>query len=111
MADVASVAQGIRAARLGCSWVGTTLYGYTEATASLAPPAWELLAPLRQELPAEVPLICEGGIGSAAEAVRALESGADAVVVGTAITGVDLQVAAYVRAMARGADREAQIFL
>jgi N-acylglucosamine-6-phosphate 2-epimerase len=41
-------------------------------------------------------LICEGGIANAAEASRALAEGADAVVVGTAITGVDLQVARYV---------------
>jgi N-acylglucosamine-6-phosphate 2-epimerase len=43
-----------------------------------------------------VGLICEGGIANAAEASRALAEGADAVVVGTAITGVDLQVARYV---------------
>jgi N-acylglucosamine-6-phosphate 2-epimerase len=48
-------------------------------------------------------LICEGGIASADAARRALENGADAVVVGTAITGVDLQVAAYRRAMEAGA--------
>ncbi|MFM7515249.1 MAG: putative N-acetylmannosamine-6-phosphate 2-epimerase, partial [Cyanobium sp.] len=30
MADVDSLANGLRAAQLGCSWVGTTLYGYTE---------------------------------------------------------------------------------
>ena len=41
------------------------------------------------------PLICEGGIASACAAVDAIQRGADAVVVGTAITGVDLQVAAY----------------
>ena len=41
-------------------------------------------------------LICEGGLASADQALRALGLGADAVVVGTAITGVDLQVAAYV---------------
>jgi N-acylglucosamine-6-phosphate 2-epimerase len=45
-------------------------------------------------------LICEGGIASAEQANRARIAGADAVVVGTAITGVDLQVAAYARAMA-----------
>jgi N-acylglucosamine-6-phosphate 2-epimerase len=50
---------------------------------------------LRQQLPEAVSLICEGGIGSAEQACRALADGADAVVVGTAITGVDLQVAAY----------------
>jgi N-acylglucosamine-6-phosphate 2-epimerase len=100
MADVDSVANGLRAAALGCQWVGTTLYGYTEGTASLPPPAWDLLGPLRRDLPEAVALICEGGIASRQEASRALDSGADAVVVGTAITGVDLQVAAYVRAMA-----------
>jgi N-acylglucosamine-6-phosphate 2-epimerase len=100
MADVDSVANGLRAAALGCRWVGTTLYGYTGATAALPPPAWDLLGPLRRELPEAVALICEGGIASKQEATRALDCGADAVVVGTAITGVDLQVAAYVKAMA-----------
>ena len=99
MADVDSLANGLRAAELGCAWVGTTLYGYTEATASQPPPAWDLLQPLRQQLPASATLICEGGIASAEQASRALSAGADAVVVGTAITGVDLQVAAYRRAM------------
>ncbi|MDM7953192.1 MAG: N-acetylmannosamine-6-phosphate 2-epimerase [Cyanobium sp. CZS 25K] len=100
MADVDSVANGRRAAALGCQWVGTTLYSYTEATATQLPPAWELLAPLRGELPEAVTLICEGGIATKQDASRALSCGADAVVVGTAITGVDLQVAAYVKAMA-----------
>jgi N-acylglucosamine-6-phosphate 2-epimerase len=44
-------------------------------------------------------LICEGGVASADQARRALDLGAEAVVVGTAITGIDLQVAAYCRAM------------
>ena len=97
MADVDSVANGVRAAQLGCQWVGTTLFGYTEATADLRPPAWGLLPQLRQQLPPETLLICEGGIASPQQARQALEGGADAVVVGTAITGVDLQVAAYRR--------------
>ena len=33
MADVDSLENGLRAAELGCDWVGTTLYGYTEDTA------------------------------------------------------------------------------
>ncbi|MEB3276954.1 MAG: putative N-acetylmannosamine-6-phosphate 2-epimerase, partial [Cyanobacteriota bacterium] len=32
MADIDSVANGLRAAELGCAWIGTTLYGYTEDT-------------------------------------------------------------------------------
>jgi N-acylglucosamine-6-phosphate 2-epimerase len=100
MADVDSVANGLRAAELGCGWVGTTLFGYTEATGAERPPAWNLLDPLRRQLPAESVLICEGGIAAPEAAASALSRGADAVVVGTAITGVDLQVAAYVRALA-----------
>jgi N-acylglucosamine-6-phosphate 2-epimerase len=99
MADVDSVASGVEAARLGCAWVGTTLFGYTEATAAERPPAWELLTALRARLPAGTGLICEGGLASPEQAARALALGADAVVVGTAITGVDLQVSAYVRAL------------
>ena len=44
--------------------------------------------------------ICEGRIASPDAARSALKAGADNVVVGTAITGVDLQVAAYCRGMA-----------
>jgi N-acylglucosamine-6-phosphate 2-epimerase len=99
MADVDSVANGLEAARLGCRWVGTTLYGYTEATAACRPPAWDLLGPLREQLPAGTALICEGGIASPEQAARALALGADAVVVGTAITGIDLQVKGYVQAL------------
>lgn len=100
MADVDSIANGLEAARLGCAWVGTTLFGYTRETAAETPPGWSLLEPLRSQLPDQVPLICEGGIASAAMANQALTLGADGVVVGTAITGVDLQVASYCRQMA-----------
>ena len=100
MADVDSVANGLKAAELGCEWVGTTLYGYTEETSGQRPPALGLLPELRQELKTSVRLICEGGIASPEAARAALKAGADNVVVGTAITGVDLQVAAYCRGMA-----------
>ena len=100
MADVDSVANGLQAAELGCEWVGTTLFGYTEETSGSRPPALSLLPALRHELKTSVRLICEGGIASPEEARSALEAGADNVVVGTAITGVDLQVAAYCRGMA-----------
>ena len=95
MADVDSVENGLRAAAMGCDWVGTTLFGYTEETALLSPPAMNLLQPLREQLPPSSLLVCEGGISSAVCAGDAIDGGADVVVVGTAITGVDLQVAAY----------------
>lgn len=95
MADVDSVENGLRAASLGCDWVGTTLFGYTESTRDSRPPGLHLLKPLRAQLPTETILICEGGIASPQTARDAISEGADAVVVGTAITGVDLQVASY----------------
>ncbi|MAH58973.1 MAG: acetylmannosamine-6-phosphate 2-epimerase [Synechococcus sp. ARS1019] len=100
MADVDSVDNGLRAASLGCDWVGTTLFGYTEETEDQTPPGLHLLGDLRRDLPTDVRLICEGGIASPAAASAALNAGADNVVVGTAITGVDLQVTAYCRQLA-----------
>ena len=101
MADVDSITNGLIAASLGCEWVGTTLYGYTEQTAQQNPPGYGLISPLREQLPDQVTLICEGGIKSPDSALQALEHGADLVVVGTAITGVDLQVTDYLRALSR----------
>lgn len=107
MADIDTLEAGQRAAELGCAWVGTTLYGYTESTQGDAPPAFSLLSQLRESLPASVPVVCEGGIQTAEQASDALGRGADFVVVGTAITGVDLQVARYVKTLREGS----QIFL
>jgi N-acylglucosamine-6-phosphate 2-epimerase len=101
MADVDSIENGLIASSLGCEWVGTTLYGYTEQTSKQTPPGYRLISPLRDQLPDRVTLICEGGIKSPDSALQALEHGADLVVVGTAITGVDLQVADYIRALDR----------
>ncbi|MFM7426001.1 MAG: N-acetylmannosamine-6-phosphate 2-epimerase [Elainella sp.] len=99
MADVDTLESGLAAAAAGVDWIGTTLYGYTAATAHLTPPGWDLLSDLAQQLTLaqqrSVPLICEGGISSPQMAQRALELGAEAVVVGTAITGIDALVVQY----------------
>jgi N-acylglucosamine-6-phosphate 2-epimerase len=93
MADVDTLQAAQAAAAAGADWVGTTLYGYTEATASQIPPGLDLLAQMSQSL--RVPCICEGGISSPELAGQALKWGAYAVVVGTAITGIDRQVEQY----------------
>lgn len=99
MADVDTLEAAIAAAEAGADLVGTTLYGYTSATQGLTPPGFELLAEMAKTL--EVLTICEGGVASPQMARQALELGAYAVVVGTAITGVDLQVKAYRSALGR----------
>ena len=93
MADVDTLEAAIAAVAAGADVVATTLYGYTAQTNHLAPPGFDLLRQLVKQL--EVPVICEGGIASPQMARQALELGAYAVVVGTAITGIDHQVKTY----------------
>lgn len=98
MADVDTLESAIAAVEAGADLVGTTLYGYTSQTQPYSPPGFDLLQQMVQTL--TVPVICEGGIASPAMAQRAIELGAYAVVVGTAITGIDAQVQAYCAALA-----------
>jgi len=93
MADVDTLEAAIAASRAGADLIGTTLYGYTAATKHQTPPGFDLLAQMVAAI--DVPIICEGGIASPQMARHAMTLGAYAVVVGTAITGVDLQVNAY----------------
>ncbi|MDX2213447.1 MAG: N-acetylmannosamine-6-phosphate 2-epimerase [Oculatellaceae cyanobacterium bins.114] len=97
MADVDTLAGAIAAAEAGADIVGTTLYGYTDATRQYKPPGFDLLSQLVQHL--TIPIICEGGIASPQMARQALKLGAYAVVVGTAITGIDLLVQQYLTGM------------
>lgn len=92
MADVDTVENAIAAVQAGADLVGTTLYGYTHETKHLKPPGFNLLTQL---VALDTFIICEGGIASIEMARQAIALGADAVVVGTAITGIDLQVKAY----------------
>lgn len=97
MADIDTTENAIAAQKAGADFVGTTLYGYTTQTKHLSPPGLNLLTQLVEQL--DVPVICEGGIASPQMAKEALQLGAYAVVVGTAITGIDLQVKAYQQAI------------
>ena len=97
MADVDTIEAAIAAEAAGADIVATTLYGYTARTNHLSPPGFELLTQLVQQL--EVLAICEGGISSPQIARHALNLGAYAVVVGTAITGIDHQVKTYKQAL------------
>jgi len=100
MADVDTLEAAIAAAAIGADLVSTTLYGYTAATCALVPPGFDLLRVLVECL--RIPIFCEGGIRSPALARQAIELGADGVVVGTAITGIDAQVRAYRDQLALG---------
>ena len=94
MADVDTYEAAQLAVNAGADIVGTTLFSYTEETQDFSPPGWELLTKIVENLNTFV--ICEGGISSPQMAKKALDLGANAVVVGGAITGIDLLVKAYI---------------
>jgi N-acylglucosamine-6-phosphate 2-epimerase len=84
MADVDSLAEGIAATEAGTNIVATTLSGYTENSPKQVAPDLALVRALARRV--SVPVICEGRIHTPELARKALDAGAFAVVVGTAIT-------------------------
>ncbi len=93
MADIDTLMAAKAAVVAGVDLLGTTLYGYTEDTGGCDPPGFELLADIVANF--SVPCICEGGIASPQAAAQAMQLGAFGVVVGTAITGIDVLVQRY----------------
>jgi N-acylglucosamine-6-phosphate 2-epimerase len=98
MADCATLADAVAASEAGTDIVATTLCGYTAETHGRSLPALDLVGELA---PLATFAVCEGGIHSPCGVRSALDAGADAVVVGTAITNVDW----LVREFAGAADR------
>ncbi len=94
MADVDTIEAAILAESAGAEIVGTTLYGYTPQTHHLTPPGFELVSQMSEKKISAI-IICEGGISSPAMAQQALRLGANSVVVGTDITGIDHKVKTY----------------
>lgn len=85
MADCGSLDDALAAAAAGADLVGTTLAGYTGERATTDGPDLELVAAIAGA-GLGLPLVAEGRIHTPAQARAALDSGAHAVVVGTAIT-------------------------
>lgn len=84
MADCGSLDDARHSIESGADCVGTTLAGYTGVRPATPGPDFELLGQMVEAL--DVPVIAEGRIRNPDDAARALDIGAYAVVVGTAIT-------------------------
>lgn len=82
MADISTVEEGLRADKLGFKYIGTTLVGYTEHSKGMN--NFKVLEALIKECKADI--IAEGNFDTPEKARLALEKGAYAVVVGSAIT-------------------------
>ena len=98
-ADVASLPQARAAAAAGVAMAAPTLSGYTDARPKLDGPDFVLLAQMIEQLP--IPVIAEGRVQTPEQARRALELGAWAVVVGSAITRPRTITARFVNAINR----------
>jgi N-acylglucosamine-6-phosphate 2-epimerase len=98
LADCATASEGIAAVASGADLVATTLCGYTAETAGQTLPALDLV---REFAKLQRFALCEGGVRSPAEVRAALDAGADAVVVGSAITNVDWLVREFAGAAQR----------
>jgi N-acylglucosamine-6-phosphate 2-epimerase len=85
MADCGSLEDAAAAADAGADLIGTTLAGYSGERPKTTGPDLELLEQIAAAS-LGLPLIAEGRVHSPAHARQALDSGAFAVVVGTAIT-------------------------
>jgi N-acylglucosamine-6-phosphate 2-epimerase len=101
MAACADIGDARAAAAQGAPIVATTLCGYTAVTLGHVLPAFDLVRAMRS---LDVFVICEGGVGSPDDVRQAFSAGADAVVVGTVITNVDVLVQRFAQA-ARLSDR------
>lgn len=84
MADISTLEEALYAESLGVSCVSTTLSGYTPYSRQQEGPNLELLEQAAQRL--KIPVIAEGRISQPGQVEAALNLGAYAVVVGSAIT-------------------------
>lgn len=98
MADCSTLEECLHAQEIGFDIVGTTMRSYTPATKGVKIPDFDLFVQLKKKL--KVPFIAEGGIWEPSEAKKAIECGAFAVVVGSAITRPQLITKRYAEALA-----------
>ena len=103
MADVATLDDGLAAEQAGADLISTTLSGYTPDSPRSEGPDLDLVGALARRL--RIPVVAEGRIHTPAEASRALDQGAWAVVVGTAITAPGWIAGQFARELSARAGR------
>lgn len=97
MADISTLEEGIAAAQAGADIVASTMSGYTPYSPRLDGPDLQLIEDLIREL--DVPVIAEGRYYTPADMAAAFERGAHAVVVGRAITEIQVITRKFIDAI------------
>jgi len=103
LADIATLEDALAAERAGADAVATTLYGYTAETANIRTVSWPLIRSIVAHL--TIPVLVEGHITDPEEVRQALDLGAIAVVVGSAITRPETITARFVQATQNSGER------
>ena len=98
MADISTCEEGLAAQEAGADLVSTTLSGYTANSLTQEAPDFELLRRLALNL--TIPMVAEGRIATPEQASQAINLGAFAVVVGSAITRPQWITAQFVQRIA-----------
>lgn len=97
MADISTLDEGLIAEQLGFDLISTTLSGYTPYSPLVEEPDFQLIADLSSRV--QIPVLGEGRIHSPEQALRCLQEGAYAVVIGGAITRPQEIVKKYVQVL------------
>jgi N-acylglucosamine-6-phosphate 2-epimerase len=97
-ADISTLEEGLRAEQWGAAYIGTTLAGYTDGEGERPVlPDLALVEALARRV--KVPVVAEGRYNTPQLAKAALDAGAHAVVVGTAITNPREITRAFAKAL------------
>jgi N-acylglucosamine-6-phosphate 2-epimerase len=96
MADISTAVEAVTALEAGADYVSTTLSGYTSYSPQQEGPDLELISDLAER---GIRPVAEGRIRTPQEARQALERGALAVVVGSAITRPEVVTGWFLRAL------------
>jgi N-acylglucosamine-6-phosphate 2-epimerase len=97
MADISTFKEAVKAEEFGADLISTTLSGYTDYSPKMDMPDFDLIKKISSSL--SIPVVAEGRISSPSQAKRAIELGAFAVVVGSAITRPGWIISQYISRM------------
>ena len=109
LADIATIEEARAAQAAGADFILTTLRGYTPETKHIQDFDVQFVRELANEL--KTPVIAEGRIGTPQQAAAAIEAGAFAVIVGTAITRPDAIARSFVSEMGNVARANGPVYI
>ena len=101
LAEIDDYESGLKAANLGIEWISTTFNNYDLTKPDDVKTNIFLIQQLREKLGNVIHLVCGSGINSPKLANKLIKAGANNVIVGPAITGIDENIISFINALSR----------